>query len=140
MSGDFLPDHVVTARLLDEPLPEVAVGDGLLLGVFPAVLFPARPPAVAEAVHDVGAVGVHTYAAPPGDRQEPLDDRGQLHALVGGLGLAARHHPFFGAVDDEGGPAAGAGIAATGAVGVEDEVAQRARGRRWTRRQADSCQ
>src|SRR5258705_7219479 len=55
---DLVPDDVVAPRLGDQALPQIAVGDRLLAGAQPAVALPLLPPAVAEAVHDVGAVGV----------------------------------------------------------------------------------
>src|SRR5712691_4725672 len=58
VAAHLVPDDVVAARLGEEPLPEVAVRDGLLLAVLPAGPLPALPPALAEAVHDVGAVRV----------------------------------------------------------------------------------
>ena len=42
---------------VDERLPQVAVGHGLLLRVLPSPLQPALPPPVAKAVDDVGRVG-----------------------------------------------------------------------------------
>src|SRR5205085_11171850 len=125
---DLVPDHVVSARLRDEALPEVAVRHWLLARAEPAVLFPALPPAVAEAVHDVGGIGVERDRERAGNRREPFDGGAQLHALIGGVGLEAREGALVAAVEDERGPAPGTGIAAAGAVRVE------------RRRQGDSCQ
>src|SRR5437762_12916921 len=62
VAGHLAPDDVVALRLGEQPFPEVAIGDRLLLGVLPAVLLPALPPALTEAVHDVGAVRVQEHA------------------------------------------------------------------------------
>src|SRR5215468_12390399 len=66
----LVPRDVVALDLGDERLPEVAVLDGPLLGVAPAVLPPALVPLVAEAVHDVGAVAVDGDDAPAGEGTE----------------------------------------------------------------------
>src|SRR5438309_2010865 len=49
VAGHLAPDDVVALRLGEQPFPEVAIGDRLLLGVLPAVLLPALPPALTEA-------------------------------------------------------------------------------------------
>ena len=47
------------------------------------------------------------------------DDGGQLHAVVGGLGVASRQLLLMAVVDQDRAPTPGAGIAAAGAVGVD---------------------
>src|SRR5690606_8435390 len=106
---------------LDQLLPQVGVGDRLLLRVAPPVALPVAPPLVAEAVDDVAGVGHHLHG--PGLRADPeraqrLDHRHQLHPLVGGAGVAA------GAVrlavgGDRPRPAAGPGVPRAGPVGVD---------------------
>src|SRR5947207_2950533 len=125
---DLVPGHVVPARLHDEAFPEVAVRHRLLARAEPAVPFPALPPAVAEAVHDVGGIGVERDLDRAGNRREPLDGGAQLHALIGGVGLEAREGALVAAVEDERRPAPRTGVAAAGAVRVE------------RRRQGVSCQ
>src|SRR5262249_22758893 len=119
VAGDLAPRPVVTRRLGEEGLPEIAVLHGLLLRVAPAVLAPALVPLVAEAVHHVGAVAVDLDGAPFGEGAEALDRAHQLHAVVGGGRLAAGELDLDAAVDPDGRPAAGAGIAAAGAVDVD---------------------
>src|SRR5204863_4249202 len=118
---------VVPARLREQPLPQVTVDDGLLAGVQPAGALPALPPAVAKAVHDVGAVAVEVDSAPAVDGRETFDGGGELHALVGGPWLGAGDAALVLAVGDDRRPAAGAGIAGARAVRIDDHV-RRGRG------------
>src|SRR5882672_1336063 len=142
VAGHLAPDDVVALRLGEQPFPEVAIGDRLLLGVLPAVLLPAFPPALAEAVHDVGAVRVQADAPAGGDRREAFDRPHELHALVGGPRVGAGDGALLTAVDDDRGPTAGPGVAGARAVGVEDDLGRR--GGWWSvrpsGRQAGSCQ
>lgn len=125
VAAHLVPDDVVPARLRDQRLPEVAVGHRLAVVRPPAVPLPALPPAVAEAVHDVGAVAVDVHAAAAGHGAEPLDGGRELHALVGAARVAARDHALGGAVADDGGPAARSGVTGAGAVRVDDDVGHR---------------
>src|SRR5436853_2356664 len=117
----LVPDDVVAPRLGDEALPEIAVGDRLLPGAQPAVALPLLPPAVAKAVHDVGAVGVEVDLAAVGNAHERLDGAQQLHALVGGVRLGAGDHALDALVHDDRGEAARAGITAAGAVRIDGD-------------------
>src|SRR5213083_1887758 len=139
VAAHLVPDDVVASALGEQPLPEIPVGDGLLLPVLPAGLLPALPPTLAEAIHDVGAVRVEVDAPPPGDRGEPLDSGGELHALVRRVRLGAADDTLLAGVEDDRRPATGPRVSGAGAVGVEDDVG---RGRSPGRRsgQADSCQ
>ena len=65
-------------------LPEVLIGHCLALGVLPASSEPALPPFVGKALHHIGAVGAHfNNAVDVVQRAQGIDDRIQLHALVG---------------------------------------------------------
>src|SRR5437870_9240914 len=66
VAADLVPDDVVAPSLGDEAFPEIAVGDRLLARAQPSVGLPLLPPAVAEAVHHVRAVGVGVDLAPVG--------------------------------------------------------------------------
>src|SRR5262245_7293094 len=142
VAGDLVPDHLVAARLGEDPLPEIAIGHGLLLTVAPAVLLPALPPALEKAVDDVSAVRMDVNPPAPGNRRQPFGDSLELHALIGGVGGAAGDHALLVAVHDDRGPAAGPGIARARAVGVDGDVDLRASrfGDGGSRRQAGSCQ
>src|SRR5262245_35891901 len=101
VAGHLVPDHLVTARLGEDPLPEVAIGHGLLLAVPPAVLFPALPPSLAKAIDDVGAVRIDVNLPAPWDRRQAFGDRLELHPLIRGAGGAARDHALLVAVHDD---------------------------------------
>src|SRR5262249_55275077 len=115
VTRDLVPGDLVALGEGHEGLPEVAVLDRLLLRVLPAVLAPALVPLVPEAIDEVRAVAVKIHAPATLERAQALDGGAQLHALVGGPFLAARQLPLVAAVDHDGGPASGAGIARAGA-------------------------
>src|SRR5262249_19456645 len=94
----------------------------------PAPTLPTLVPAVAEAVHDIGAVGMKLHAAAGRDGGEAFDRGRELHALIGGVALRAAHHPLVVALDDDGSPPTGAGIAATCTIRLEDDVGSGRRG------------
>src|SRR5262249_56444731 len=119
VAGDLVPRHVVTRHLGEEGLPEIAVLHGLLRRVAPAVLAPALVPLVAEAVHHVRAVAVELDGAALGEGAEALKRSHELHAVVGGGGLAAGELDLGAVLDQNGRPAAGAGVAAAGALDVD---------------------
>src|SRR5262249_2239671 len=81
----LVPGDLVPAGFGDEERPEITVRDRLLRGAEPAVALPALPPSIAEAVHDVGGIGVEVDAPDVDDRGERFDRGAQLHALVGGV-------------------------------------------------------
>ena len=90
----------------------------------PALGLPLRHP-VADPLADILAVGHQLDLAAALQAGQPLDGAGQLHPVVGRGGLGARgvDDPAAGRVLEDVGPAAGAGVAAAGAVGEEaDEV------------------
>src|SRR5712691_8904548 len=119
VAGHLVPRDVVLLDQLQQCLPEVAVLHGLLLGIAPAIGAPAEIPLVAEAVHDIGAVAVDGHGAVAAEGAQALDGAGELHALVGRARFAAGELDLVAVVDEDGGPAAGAGITAAGAVGVD---------------------
>src|SRR6266852_2445975 len=118
VAGHLVPRDVVLLDQVQQGLPEIAVLDGLLLGVAPAIGAPAEIPLVAEAVHDIRAVAVDGHGAAPAEGTQALDGPGQLHALVRGVGFAAGQLDLVAVVDEDGGPAAGAGVTAAGAVRI----------------------
>src|SRR5207247_9454943 len=90
VAAHLVPDDVVASALGEQSLPEIPVGDGLLLPVLPAGLLPALPPTLAEAIHDVCAVPVEVDSLPPGGRGAPLDSGREPLALVRCFLLGAR--------------------------------------------------
>src|SRR6266581_4188228 len=119
VAGHLVPRDIVPLDQLQQRLPEIAVLNRLLLRVAPAVGAPAEIPLVAEAVHNIRAVAVDCHGAAAGESAQALDGTGQLHALVGRVGFAAGQLDLVAVVDEDGGPAAGAGVTAAGAVGVD---------------------
>ena len=77
-----------------------------------------------DAVAQILAVGVQIDPARPLQRFERGDRRHQLHAVVGGVRLAAFELLLVIAEGQDRAPAARAGIARAGAVGVDDDVRQ----------------
>src|SRR6185369_8115798 len=142
VAGNLVPLDVVPAGLGENPLPEITIGDRLLLAVLPAVLLPALPPALAKAVHDVGAVGVDVHVPAARNGGEPFGDGLKLHALVGRVGRAARDHALLVVGGDDGGPAARSRVTGAGSVRVDRHVGVSAPGggAGGASRQADSCQ
>ena len=98
----------------DKRLPEVLVGDRLLLRVLPTPSFPANPPLVPEAIDDVGAVAPDLQRTI--EMSYRVEDRLNLHTLVRRWIFrprgprAAWNHPR---------PAARAGVSRTCTVGVD---------------------
>ncbi|MBV9245327.1 MAG: hypothetical protein JO366_11005 [Methylobacteriaceae bacterium] len=99
-----------------ESLPQIDVLDRLLLGRPPAVTFPARHPA-GHGAAEVLRIGVQVDDARTRESLERHDRGRQLHPIVGGLRLAAEELLFALPEGQHRTPAAGAGIAGTGAVG-----------------------
>src|SRR5665811_637017 len=98
---------------LDERLPQVLVRHRLALAVLPIAFQPSLPPAVPEAVHDVGRVADDLQRAlEPSHR---IERGAQLHPLVGRHGLGAGGERPVG---DDPGPSARPGVAGAGAVCV----------------------
>src|SRR3954447_20049123 len=104
-------DVPAVAHRQDQWFPQVAVGDGLLGAVDPAPAQPPPPPAVPEAVDDVGGVADHDEGTLEGPHR--LERCTDLHPLVGRRRFATARLP---SVPGRPGPAAGAGVARAGAV------------------------
>lgn len=118
---DPLPVDGVAARKLVEFLPEVAVLHWFFLRGFPAVFFPLVNPA-GDAVFDVVGVGGDAQGVRAFDGFEGFYDGGEFHAVVGGVGFGAAEGFFVAAVAHEDAPAADAGVAFAGTVGVDVDV------------------
>src|SRR5262249_56627669 len=84
----------------------------------PAAPLPARDP-LRDALHHVERIGVEPDLARALERVERADYRRELHAVVGGLRLAAPELLLGPLGAQQRAPAAGAGIAAAGAVAVD---------------------
>src|SRR5262245_60111561 len=117
---DPAPAHLVLRGDLVEPLPEVHVLDGLLRGRLPAARLPRAQP-LGDALLHVLRVGVELDAARALQRRECLDHGRELHAVVGGPGLAAEELALGAVAFEDGTPAPGTGVALARAVGVDDD-------------------
>ncbi len=101
-----------------EALPELGILHRLLVRRLPAIALPAVNP-FADAVLHIGGIDMHLDRARTIERFQRHDRRHQLHAVVGGLRLAAGKLLARAVIVENGAPAAGAGIAGTGAVAYE---------------------
>ena len=101
-----------------QTLPQVLILDRLLVGGAPAALTPALDP-LGDALAQILAVGEQAPRHRPLQRLECRDRRHQLHAVVGRQRLAAGQLAALAAPGQDRTPAAWAGIAAAGAVGVD---------------------
>src|SRR6202171_2428360 len=117
---DPMPAHLMLVQRCVEALPQVDVLDRLFVRGAPAVLLPAIDPA-GDALTHILAVGVEIDRAGLFEGFQRRDRRHQLHAVVGGVRLAALQFLFDVAEFQDRTPAAGAGIARTSAIGVNDD-------------------
>src|SRR6202048_2063480 len=118
MARDPAPAHRMRLQRRSEALPEFGILDRLLVGGAPAVFLPAMDPA-GDALAHILAVGGEIDHAGPFLCLQRRDRRHQLHAVVGGVRLAALQL-FFGVAESEDrAPAAGPGISRAGAVGED---------------------
>src|SRR5262245_43806336 len=99
--------------------PEIAIADGRLGASPPAVADPVVVPALAKAVHQIGAVAVELDAARPAEGTQRLERGAKLHPLVRGVSLAARDFSLVVAVAEHRGPSAGAGVPRACPVGID---------------------
>src|SRR5277367_1151502 len=121
MALDPVPAHLMRLECRVEPLPEIDVLDRLFVGGAPAVLLPAMDPA-GNALAHILAVGDEIDGAGLFQRLQRRDRRHQLHAVVGGVRLAALQFLFGIAEFEDRAPAAGPGISRAGAVGEHRHV------------------
>src|SRR5690625_1390807 len=116
------PYNLMALCLLEKAFPQVLVLDGFLRRRLPSVALPAVEPSLGECPVHVGAVGVEVNAARLFQRAERFEGRGEFHPVVRGLRRAARNLTFERAISQNSRPTARAGVAAAGAVGIDDDV------------------
>src|SRR5262245_5673492 len=118
MAFDPDPLDVVLPAELVEAQPEVLILHRLLVGGAPAAPLPVVDPGADAALH-VLRIGVQPDAGGLAQRFQRADDRGQLHAVVRGLLLAAgelaRPAPRF----EQRAPSGDSGVALAGTVRVD---------------------
>jgi hypothetical protein len=117
MSLDPVECDLVASEQREQQLPQVGVFGWFSGGAHPVFLLPAIDPSLGYGVRNIFGVGCQCNAARLLERRERLDDRGQLHAVVCGLSLAAGKLLFMFSEAQHGAPPAGAGISGAGAVG-----------------------
>ena len=116
---DLDPLDAVDVAVFQQRLPQVLILHGFLVGLQPATLLPVVQPALAEGVHQIGAVGIDPHLAGLLQFGERLDWGQQLHAVVGGVGLIAGQFQLLVPVHQYRAPAARAGVAGARAVGID---------------------
>ena len=102
--------------------PKVGVQGGGFVCLFPAALAPALGPAFGKAVDHIFGVAPKLHDASLLQKRQRPDHGGQFHAVVGGIGFPAGKLPLVGTVYQNGSPAAGSGIAGTGAIGINSDL------------------
>lgn len=135
MALDPLVVQLVRRRHAQQLLPKVGVERRLFVAFDPAAALPALGPALGQTIHDVFGIAAQRHLARLLEQRKGADDRHQLHAVVGGLRLAAADGALQRLVAQNRAPAAGAGVAAARAVGkngdlLHDVLPLRHRGRR----------
>jgi tetratricopeptide (TPR) repeat protein len=98
--------------------PQLGILHRLPIARAPAVALPGVNPAL-DAVLDVLRIGVELDVALAAQRFERANDRGELHPVVRGIGLAAEQLLFATSEREQRTPAAGTRIALACAVGVD---------------------
>src|SRR3979409_2605546 len=83
-----VPLHVVQGRQLVEPPPQVDILHRLLVGAAPASALPVMHP-IRDPLRHIQGIGIELHSAGTLERLEGADRRGELHAVIGGVGLAA---------------------------------------------------
>src|SRR5688572_1655959 len=113
-----MPFYLVARHRPVELAPEVHVLHRLPVRGEPAAALPASDP-LRDALHHVQRIGVEAHPARALERIEGPDHRRELHPVVGGLRFPAPEFLLYAFRAEQRAPAAGAGIAAAGAVAVD---------------------
>src|SRR5262245_28753262 len=121
MAAHPMPANSMACQERIEPLPEIDIPDRPPIGGAPAVAFPLVDPRQ-DAISQILAVGMNVDETGPLERFQRRDRGHQLHAVVGGMRLAAPELPFVIAEGENRAPAAGPRITGAGAIGVHDHV------------------
>lgn len=110
MPADFMPCLCLVKRH-----PQILILDWFFCRRFPAAFFPAVHPVV-NALEYVFRIGIQRHVAAIFQRAERLDNGRQLHAIVGGLGLATENIFTMVAPYQQCAPATNTGIPPAGAI------------------------
>src|SRR3972149_5795062 len=93
MAPDPVPPDAMAVCELVEPPPERFVLHRLPVRRLPAAALPRLEP-LGDALLDVLGIGEDLDSTGALQRLQRTDDRGELHAVVGGVGLAAEQLPL----------------------------------------------
>ena len=126
MALDPLPSDLMLGLGCIQSFPEVFIFDRLFRGSFPAVFLPAENP-FGHAILDVNTVGDDCDCRAPRQCFKGGDRCHELHTVIGGFGRSTFELALFGHLVarfclHHHTPAARAGIATAGAIGIGDEV------------------
>src|SRR5690554_467418 len=119
MAPYFDPPDIVDLGQGVQLLPKIPI---LHRGLFyrePTVFCPAFQPFLVKGIDQVGAVRVKTDPARVLQGLQTFDGRRQFHPLVGGMRFGAGKLPAVPTVEQDSSPAAGAGVTAAGAIGID---------------------
>ncbi len=119
---DLEPLHLMDMRQFEQRSPKILVLYRLSFGVEPPIALPFLQPMLAEAIDKISAVAVQLHSAGLLQSRQSGDSCLQLHALIGGIGLASGQFFYPLPVNKDTAPAARSGIAGTGSVGVDDKL------------------
>ena len=119
MTLDPVKMHVMAFEKREELFPEVDIKCRLLIGLYPALFFPAIDPAFSDAVDDILAVGSENYTARLLKCGEGSNDAEQLHAVICSLSRTAGKFFFDISEAQDDAKTTGARITAASAVGKD---------------------
>src|SRR5260370_30183525 len=114
-------DNLVAVGLFVEGLPQVLIDDGLFGRGHPALALPAVDPG-GDAVLHIFRIGDHFDFALFAERFQPLNRRGEFHAVIGGVLLRIPYFFLLIVEAQDGGPTVGSGITEAGAIGADLHV------------------
>jgi len=100
-----------------QPLPQIGIERFIFFVTHPPVAAPLQYPALFHGVDNVTGIGHDRNITGFPELFKTNDNRHEFHAVIGGIGKAARQFFFMGAILKDYTVAAGAGIAGTSPVG-----------------------
>ena len=111
--------HLMEVQQGQELVPQIRVEGGLFVRFSPAIALPGPGPALFDAVDEITGIAAKGDPAALLQRGQSFDGGGQLHTVIGGLGLSAGQLLFPAAEAQDRPPAPRAGISRASAVGEQ---------------------
>ena len=111
--------HIVQGKKGKQLLPQVGIFD---FPASPARGLPGAHPSEVHGIHKIARIGIQRDGAGFAESGERRNGGGQLHAVVGRFGFAARQFPPGATVLQDRAVSAGAGIPPAGPVGINGDV------------------